>query len=206
MTIRKGGEWGELCDPPTHIPRFTSARDLGRILEQGDTAHLGRPPFSCFVHNENFMDLLGVKGARYGRCLRAPVDLLIVETLVGGVTRHFVAVEQVRLASRLSNGAVVLISNTGIWRRRRFAPRAHPNDGRIDILTVDDDMSLRQRVLAYRRARLGNHLPHPQLHLEQSATFAWRGSPLSCWIDGERIGSVSALNVRVAPDAAVLYF
>ena len=49
----------------------------------------------------------------------------------------------------------------GAWD---VAPRAHPNDGQLDVVEVDASMGLRDRWQASRRLATGTHVPHPAIH------------------------------------------
>ena len=82
----------------------------------------------------------------------------------------------------------------------RLGPRAHPNDGVIDITIGALDW--RQRVEAARRARTGSHLPHPDLRTVRVAE--WRHTfdrPIPVRVDGHPSGSYRTVQVSVIPDA-----
>ena len=62
-------------------------------------------------------------------------------------------------------GPIVAVLNAdriGAWD---VAPRAHPNDGQLDVVEVDASMALRDRWQARRRLTTGTHLPHPAIHI-----------------------------------------
>ena len=48
----------------------------------------------------------------------------------------------------------------GTWN---VAPRAHPNDGKLDVISVGRGMTFRQRLQARTRLELGTHVPHPAI-------------------------------------------
>ena len=85
-------------------------------------------------------------------------------------------------------------------------PRSHPNDGKVDVLRVDADMPVRARWQASRRARTGTHLPHPQLHVTQTAGVGLDfARPLHIWVDGRRWRTTGAATMTVEPDAYHAY-
>ena len=86
------------------------------------------------------------------------------------------------------------------------APRSHPNDGKLDVLRVDRAMGWRGRLQARQRARIGTHLPHPQLSSRSVAEIDLQFTrPLVVWIDGVRAGTATRLKVTDEPDALTIY-
>ena len=86
------------------------------------------------------------------------------------------------------------------------APRAHPNDGRVDVVAVAADMRWRARLQAARRLPSGTHLPHPAITTTRPTTAIWDGSqPATVYLDGEPIGTARHVVVTVQPDAAVIH-
>jgi hypothetical protein len=131
-----------------------------------------------------------------GRGVVLPVDL--VSALLDGRQHWFVA----HLMARRTwwRGRIVAVMNAQWHGPLDVAPRAHPNDGRVDVL--DADMAMLERLKARGRLRTGTHVPHPAI--EQHRVVAWATTfdpPLNVWLDGERYGSVRDLAVRVEPDA-----
>jgi len=81
-----------------------------------------------------------------------------------------------------------------------IAPQSHPNDGLLD--TVDATLSLRQARQARRRARLGDHLPHPGIRVRRTAAVQVElPRPLAVALDGDVVGHFRRLSVRVEADA-----
>jgi diacylglycerol kinase family enzyme len=81
-----------------------------------------------------------------------------------------------------------------------LGPRAHPNDGLLDV--YDARLGLADVVKVRARARAGAHLPHPGIK-ERRVPAAQVGfdRPLTVWLDGMRVGPARGLSVRVDPDA-----
>ena len=134
---------------------------------------------------------------RSDEATRAVVDLGSV--LVDGRQYWFVA----HLVARRSwwRGPVVAAMNAqwlGSWD---VAPRSHPNDGRLDVVTAD--LSLRDRTKAWRRLPQGTHVPHPDIVERRVAASQIDLPPRTAvWLDGERAATgARALSVRIEPDA-----
>lgn len=92
-----------------------------------------------------------------------------------------------------------MVSNSGILRGRNLLPRAHPNDGRVDVLEVRS-MTLRQRFLSWHRALRGDHLPHPGLAVSQTRSIELAVGPgRVLTLDGRRRRCESCV-ITVVPD------
>jgi diacylglycerol kinase family enzyme len=90
------------------------------------------------------------------------------------------------------NGAFV-----GAWN---VAPRAHPGDGRLDV--IDSRLSLPDRFRARRRLPAGTHVPHPDISLRRVTAVQFDLDPdLDVYLDGRPLGRARALSVRVEPGA-----
>jgi len=116
------------------------------------------------------------------------------------------------LDGRLHVFVAHLVARTRRWRHAFVAmnaqfvgdwvlgPRAHPNDGLLDV--YEADLSLADRLKVRSRAGHGAHMPHPgikerrvpavQVEFEQARPI---------YLDGERHGEARKLSVRVEPDA-----
>ena len=156
-----------------------------------------------------------LRGGDVHRALGAPmgdpgdatvaVDLIEVrsEDITIAVAASYVLIG--RAPHRLGRlvGAWHVLTNAGFIGRYELAPRAHPGDGAADLFSVDASMSLRQRVGAARRSRLGAHLPHPALRVRRVHDYVHdlqRGERV--WVDGRRVpGRIASLQLRVAPEA-----
>jgi hypothetical protein len=85
----------------------------------------------------------------------------------------------------------------GAWD---VAPRAHPGDGRLEVVEVS--MAMGDRLKARRRLPLGTHVPHPGIRIRRVEAVQLdvpRGHRV--WLDGDPLGPATALSVRVEPDA-----
>ena len=131
-----------------------------------------------------------------------PADLAVAD--LDGEERCFVA----HLVARRSwwRGRVVAVMNAQFVGTWDVAPRSHPNDGRLDVVDVAPSFSGTDRWRARRRLPSGTHVPHPSHH-GPPASSTWTTTfeePTPVWLDGERVGEVVELSVRVEPDALVL--
>lgn len=204
MTIRKGDPWGEEVPQPNGLPCFSTARAIGRAVE----SHAQQPvktPFACVTTDRHVLQLLGLEDHKRDTCLRIPVDIVAVDLTTAEGRSNVVALDTIEVGDGFFHGDWVLFTNTGYWRGKRIASRAHPNDGRVDLVTVNHAMSIRQRFLARYRMRWGTHLPHPHIAIKQVDSYSWDGPPRQVCVDGERIQAVTAIRIRVIPDAVTLY-
>ena len=127
-----------------------------------------------------------------------PVDLGSV--LVDGRQHWFVA----HLVARRSwwRGRIVAVMNAEFHGDWDVAPRAHPNDGLLDVVDVEPRLGIADRVRARGRLPSGTHLPHPAIGQQRRPAVQLELDPaLSVWLDGEPLGPARALSVRVEADA-----
>lgn len=197
MTIRRGVDWGEDIERPAEAAELTSDAAVAASIARGEARAL-------LVRGGDLHRSLGSPVGPATR--RLPIDVIRV-TADGA---DAIAVAHVVLRRRGPLGwwrgpivAVMNVDHVGSWD---VAPRAHPNDGRLDIVEVSAGMSVRHRWQARRRLETGTHLPHPDITnrptVEASFEFA---EAVSVWVDGVNRGTVRTLHVRVEPDAAVIH-
>jgi len=85
------------------------------------------------------------------------------------------------------------------------APRGHPNDGRLDIVDVSAGFGVADRWKARTRLPQAMHVPHPDIDERRvTAEQFTLDPPLHAWLDGEALGAVRDVSVRVEPDALVV--
>jgi hypothetical protein len=198
MAVEKGKAWGREVPRPADLVTVDSDADLAGLVANRD-----HPPVSVTA-GDLHRTVGGHRSADTMRCVQ--VDLLRVE--LDGV--EAVAVAQV-LARRSGWlrwwwGSLLAVCNAEHHRDWDLAPRAHPNDGRMDVLEVASAMSARDRWQAWRRLRTGTHLPHPDIGVSRPAQGEWEfAAPMDVWVDGQRHRRIRHLRVTVEPDAFELH-
>lgn len=203
MTIRKGEAWGSVGPLPTGAVRVHSDAELHRQVNDALARRVPLPPLALL--GGSMMRAVGGTGdaTRLDREVAVlPIDLLRLE-LDGTRTVHAVA----HVVARRSwwRGRIVAAMNAQFLDERDLAPRAHPNDGRVDVLEVAASMSVRDRWRALARSKAGTHLPHPALAVRQTSSVELAfDRPTRVWADGVAIGSCRVLRIEVEPDACTV--
>jgi hypothetical protein len=202
VTIRKGEEWGRAGGLPADGVVVASDAEARTVVTAARRAGETPPPLGLL--GGDLCRTLGGRGdearLRSDGGRRLPVDLGSV--LVDGVQHWFVA----HLVTRRSWwwGPIVAAMNAEFLGRWDVAPRAHPNDGVLDIVEVAAAMSLGDRAKARGRLPAGAHVPHPAIATSRRpAVQLDLDRPTAVWLDGERVGEARHLSVRVEPDALV---
>lgn len=139
-------------------------------------------------------------------------------TIAGSGERTVVPVDliEIRAAGRRTVGAAhVLVRPPGWWgeiiavMNAQFmgswdvAPRAHPGDGRLDLVRAR--LPVRDLPGAVRRLPLGAHIPHPGIRIRRitHAELAW-GRRRWIRVDGRRWLRATGMEVRVLPAAVTV--
>jgi hypothetical protein len=187
VTIRKGQPWGtEVARPPDLV----MAADDHEVVELA----LDR--------------VVGISGGDLYRSLGAPeprdpvqrVEIDGMTVVLDGERTHD-GVAHVVARRSWWRGRIVACMNVDHLGRWNVAPRAHPNDGLLDVVECSPAMSLRDRWAARQRLPQGTHLPHPDLSLGRVAAREWTFErSLRVWIDGRDVGTARHLAVCVVPD------
>ena len=195
MTIKKGEEWGTVGPRPEGTIVVASDAQARAIVEPARRANRPIPPL--YLRSGDLARTIGVvPGAAREETRILPCDL--GAALLDG--RLFWFVSSLVAGEPFRRGRCVAIMNTewlGDWD---IAPRGHPNDGLLDIL--DMQLSFGQARAAGRRARLGDHLPHPGIEVHRMAAMQLDfPRPTIVRLDGAVVGRFRNLSVRVEPDA-----
>ena len=209
MTIRRGEEWGE---PGALAPDAPLARSDGEVADlaaaaiaEGTTLEevglLGGDLHAALGSPQRTADDL-----RAGRGLRLPVDLgeVVVDRGDGLVARHLFLAHAVagRGRRRWASRTVVAMNGTHLGTAD-LGPRAHPNDGLLDI--TDGRVPRSQVRAAARRERTGSHLPHPGILERRTASYEVLDErELPILVDGRLIGAATHFEFRCLPDALVV--
>lgn len=197
MIIARGGTWGEPA-PGVEALRFDSVAELARAAL---TAWETESPFTASTDQPDVLTQLGLAAVRPpDQRFRYPFDLGVA-CLDGGPELPFLAHLQARRARWSGTFAVVM--NVGWVGNRYFGPRAHPNDGLVDI-TVGS-LGWRERLGARRRLATGSHLPHPMLASHRTSAWSHRFErPVPVLLDGRKVGRSRTITVRCLPDCLTL--
>ena len=194
MTIRKGEDWGS---------QFTMPNDCVVVTDDASAARL-QSQQTFYVSDGDLHEALGkprqpVVGES---CHMLPIDAMqYTIQFSNGEGLTALAISSIAIG-RWYRGAFFVLSNSGFHKSRHLLPRAHPNDGFLDLLSLRSSMPLRQRFLFKRKSLISAHLPHPDIQVERVETFVSNrtkaNEPLS--IDGNRIRDWLSISVSIQPD------
>jgi hypothetical protein len=194
VTIEKGQPWGDAVTRPDDLLVVDSDAALARALVERS----GRPVGPCAgdLHRS-----LGSPPSRR-EMQRLPVDLLTCR--IG--ERSAVAVAHVVMRSSWWRGPIIAAMNVDHLGSWNVAPRAHPNDGRVDVVEVASSMRLRERWQARRRLPAGTHVPHPAITMSAVRQRSWQfDRDMTVWVDGVRAGTTRTVSIEVVPDAGEVF-
>ncbi|MEZ5407382.1 MAG: hypothetical protein R2761_05105 [Acidimicrobiales bacterium] len=201
MTISRGAPWGDAgVEAPADLVRAHSDADLARRAA-GAEAEGHR--LAAEVGPGDVLRTLGLTASR------APADRLRYSmdlgwaSLDGGPPLPFVA--HLCAHRALWRGPFAVAMNCAWLGPWYLGPRAHPNDGLLDV-TWSAGLPARQRLLARRRLPTGSHLPHPDLGVERTARWRHRfARPVPVALDGQGYGSHQEIEVWLTPDSFWLF-
>jgi hypothetical protein len=213
VTIGRGRPWGEPWSGSDEVVAVTGDAEVAHLAHQAYQAHqagsVGAEPPALAPSSGDLLRTIGLDGPRpWDQRHRYPVDLALAQlTRVGGESEVVPFVAHLTVRNRrldgLGPGLSVAVMNAAWLGDLRLGPRAHPNDGLLDI--TEGTVGLTQRREANRRARTGSHLPHPRLRTGRSSTWVRHFErPVPVWLDGARRGRCSSIRVEVVPDALVI--
>ncbi len=201
MPIERGEDWGRPGPLPADGLVVHSDAEANRAVSAARRAGTDVPP-------------LGLAGGDLCRSLGGRGDVARLHTddavqlrcdlgsaLLDGRLVWFVS----HLVIRRSwlRGPVIAVMNAGHRGSWDVAPRAHPGDGRLDV--IEADLGLADRAKALRRLPSGGHLPHPQITQRRlTATQFEFARPLRVEVDGIPSGKVRRVSVRIEPDALLV--
>lgn len=198
MTIERGGVWGE---PAADAIGSRAVIAASTDAEIAALAFAGHDVIELTCFDGDLARTVGVEQRRPESEQHAyPFDLGLVR-LDEGDELPFVAGLVARRA--LWRGEFALIANGGWLGRWYIGPKAHPNDGRLDV-TVGA-LGPVQRYLAFRRLPTGTHLPHPDLKTRRTDVWDHRfSSPVTVSTDRVAVGRARSIRVSVRADCFML--
>jgi hypothetical protein len=198
MTIRKGEAWGTPGALPRHGVVVASDAEAADIVTAARRANEPIPPLGLV--GGDLCRTLGGRGdrerLRSEEAMTFPVDL--GEALLDGRLHFFVAHLVARRRFWLGRGVVAMNAAwLGDWN---LGPKAHPNDGLLDV--TEGRVRAGELLQARSRARTGTHVPHPGLRVTRvPAAQLHFDQPIEVRLDGRVHGSFRDLSLRVASDA-----
>jgi len=218
MTIRKFGSFGTSVSRPPMLNVLRSDLEIAQHYVSGDIAA------PCTLTNGTIAQSLGISSEisiddplHDQQMTLVNIDLLQIDYRTTTSTNlssnsctstssRVVVAGTLVIQHRTRLSTCLILSNSGILHARDVLPRAHPNDGFVDVLEVDPKISTRQRAIAWHRSATGSHLPHPDIRVSRSIDFQWSGSPAQMIADGVTYKGVVWLQCTVLADAMSIYF
>ena len=208
MTIKRGDAWGQVEKTPHNLRWCETDRDADDYLT--NQILTGSPVENIAIRKSNVGREVGLSGATSGRdtMLMTKFDVVRVQyELVDRTTKTEFFLGHALLRKSLIRGEVTGVFNTSFIKNFNCAPRSHPNDGKLDILQVDESMSLRQRLAARRLMKLGAHLPHPKIRYFQTNQHTTQNiTGVNLFVDSKLLGCVNQCEFESIPDAVSLYW
>jgi hypothetical protein len=192
--IKRGEEWG--------VPTTCTSADIIVIGDHG--LAVSSTDKRLIVHGGDIAHSLGDPQAPAAgvNCTEVPIDALrVLITLRNGTTQSNIAASHVMIGEWL-RGRLVCVSNGGFIGAKNVSPRAHPNDGLFDVMSLHPTMGMQQRLRARHKSILGTHTPHPLIDTSRARSIEFSSAARSekLRIDGRRIRSWSKVQVEIVPD------
>jgi hypothetical protein len=198
MTIEKGQPWGTLGVAPSDLVVADDDEAAARAIVAGR--------HSVAIKRSDLLRTIGLHGRTVTPHVTEPALILPCDAMRVVLDDKYVitAVSRVQLGTRTR--PVAWCSAGGFIGRLNMAPRAHPNDGLVDVLEFARDLPLRTRLAIRRRMRLGDHLPHPQLSMHRASDYEWHDPSrrVAVRVDGKQRGYAHRVRIQVIVDAWVL--
>ena len=198
MTIRKGEPWGLSRPVPADAREVSSDAELADLATSARAAGADPPPV-VLLGGDLYRTLGGTGDRRRlddGTAMAFPLDIGVA-SLDGGGERVFAA--HLIARRRRWAGPFAVAMNAAWLGRFYLGPRAHPNDGLLDV--TEGELPPTQRLLARSRARTATHLPHPALRTARSpSTELTFERPVPVRLDGRPAGRGRRILVRCEPD------
>ena len=197
MNIEKGRSWGSLSPLPPEGVIIKTNKELLEKVNDCKRQGIDLPTFGLL--GGDLWRTLGGRRAEErlygGEATTLDIDLGCA--LLDGKIFWFCA--HMFIGSKLK-GEKIFISNVAHYGKTNPAPKAHPGDGKFDMLEVK--LSPFETFKAVKRVSAGTHIPHPGIKYRQvsSEQFSF-GKKLSIEIDGKNIGKYSTVSIRIENEA-----
>jgi hypothetical protein len=209
MTIRKGQDWGAFESRPSGLKVVVDDIAASELITN---QYLNfEMPLRISILNSGLSRTLGIKHS-------SPRSNQMLCTKFDVIEANYTPTDSLEVSRRcfVGNafinrnrffGKTIAILNSSFVGNQDWAPKAHPNDGKLDLIEFESSMSIRQRLTAFKLMKSGAHLPHPKIRYRQVSEFEFsdeRSATLS--IEGRRICSIKRCVFTVLPDAVNLYW
>ncbi len=209
MTIGKGTPWGRTVEPPDDLLVVDTDAELAARLDarRRDPA---APPVAARAGDMARTVGVSAPGGR-PTLNELPIDLF--ELRLGGIddeSRTLIGCAHAVMRSPVWRGGwwrgpAVVVMNAEFIGDWDVAPRGHPNDGRVEVFELDEDLAVRQRLAARRRVRTGTHVPHPLIRTRSVRRASWSfAAPMAVVVDGVGVGTARRVELEVIADAATV--
>lgn len=201
MPIEKGEEWGRHARLPADGVVVSSDAEARAVVERARRAGAAPPPLG--LTGGDLCRTLGGTGDenRLWSDAAMAFDVDLGAALVDGRLFFFVAhlVARTRMWTR-----TVAAMNAEFVGRWDLAPRAHPGDGRLDV--VDAALLFGDLLAVRSRLATGSHLPHPRIGVRRvpAAQFSFE-RPRPVRLDGVTVGPARTLSIRVEAAALTVH-
>ncbi len=205
MTIERGSDWGRRATFDPTLPVVGSDAEFAALFEIDGTGTVTGPELAAVTMGDlsrtlgsSRQDLSIIQGPTAVTAL--PIDLGVI-TDARGDRQLFVASVVVRRPLWGAGSTVACnVPFVGDWN---LAPRAHPNDGALDI--VVSELSFGDRMKARSRLPTGSHVPHPDLRIRRAAAASIDvPARARVFVDGVSRPLSGPLQVTVVPDATAV--
>lgn len=194
LPIAKGEEWGHPGELPAQAPVAATDGEAAQLVGQ-DAGPIG-------LSGGDLARTLGIR-APYDRSTPkhlVPVDAVHIELDDGS---RYVSIAHVVLGDLRRNRSTAAIMNAAFIGTRNIAPRAHPGDGKVDVVQMDLDVG--DRMKAWKRMTTGTHVPHPAIVVrKRSEGIVEVTRPRQVRVDGHLVGRSAGVRYYVIPAAIVV--
>lgn len=207
MTIRKFAEWGQIVSRPQVIETCDSDEQIGQtvarhMLEHTEIPHIHATGGSLARSLGDSHSLSDAEALSDAEVRELNIDVMQVEFRTSNGQGHSIAANSVLLRHRLWIGKIIAVTNSGFLGNSEIATRAHPNDGRFDVVEIDESMSIRDRLITSRRLAGGTLPSHPSITSYQRKSNEWTfESPVRLYVDRNFVSKVTFVRVEILPDA-----
>lgn len=198
MTIRKGADWGKPEAVPGDAIFVSNDAEANEAISRPRRERRPTPPL-CLTGGD-LARTLGVRNneaslrAGEGTHLRIDLGVALVDGRLFWFVSHLVACHS------WWRGPIVIAANAAFIGDYNVAPKAHPSDGRLDLIEANPTFG--ERLKARSRLRSGTHVPHPQIKIRRCAAAQLElDRPTPITLDGIGRDKAKTLSIRVEPDA-----